>query len=222
MISTDGKLAVTRWYDNRAVTMASNFVAIEDEDTVKRWSKTDRCYVDVKRPAVVRMYNRSMGGVDKTDFLVALYRTKIRSRKWTLRMIFHVINASVVNSWLEYRRDATVRGIIPARQLDLLDFTLQIIDALARAESGPKVQKRGRPSHSPLQPSKKARYAENRPVQDVRFDQFGHWPLRTDSREQRCKLEGCKGQTRIICEKCHVHLCLAKARNCFRDFHMLK
>ncbi|KAH7983422.1 hypothetical protein HPB52_011934 [Rhipicephalus sanguineus] len=135
--SKDGKVAVTRWYDNKAVTMASNFVAIDDEDTAKRWSKADACYLEVKRPAVVRMYNTSMGGVDKTDFLVALYRTKIRSRKWTLRMIFHIINASVVNAWLEYRRDADARGLAPASQLDLLDFTLRIVQALARVESPP-------------------------------------------------------------------------------------
>ncbi|XP_072145150.1 piggyBac transposable element-derived protein 2-like [Dermacentor andersoni] len=150
MVSKDGKVAVTRWYDNKAVTMASNFVTIDDEDTAKRWSKTDKCYIEVKRPAVARMYNSSMGGVDKTDFLVALYRTKIQWRKWTLRMIFHVINASVVNAWLEYRSDAAARGLIPAKQLDLLDFTLHISEALARADSLPKMQKRGRPSHSPL------------------------------------------------------------------------
>ncbi|KAH8034121.1 hypothetical protein HPB51_020138 [Rhipicephalus microplus] len=141
VVSKDGKVAVTRWYDNKAVTLASNFVAIDDEDTAKRWSKKDGCYIEVKRPAVVRMYNSSMGGVDKTDFLVALYRTKIRSRKWTLRMIFHVINASVVNAWLEYRRDAVARGLTSASQLDLLDFTLSIAEALARVQSLPKARK---------------------------------------------------------------------------------
>ncbi|KAH7945787.1 hypothetical protein HPB49_015603 [Dermacentor silvarum] len=89
-----------------------------------------------------------------------------------LSQIFHVINASVVNAWLEYRSDAAARGLMPGKQLDLLDFTLHITEALARADSRPKVQKRGRPSLSPLVTSKKARYAENRPVQDVSFDQY--------------------------------------------------
>ncbi|KAH7940814.1 hypothetical protein HPB49_006195 [Dermacentor silvarum] len=134
--------------------------------------------------------------------------------------IFHVINASVMKAWLEYRSDAVARELTPGKQLDLLEFTLHITEALAGADSRPKVQKRGRPALSPLVTSQKARYAENRPVQDVGFDQVGHWPLRTDSRAQRCKLEGCTGQTRIMCEKCNVHLCLAKAQNCFRGFHM--
>ncbi|KAH7946709.1 hypothetical protein HPB52_003766 [Rhipicephalus sanguineus] len=71
--------------DNRTVTLASNFLGIDDEDEVTRWSKVDGAFIKVKRPAVVREYNRSMGGVDKTDFLISLYRTSIRSRKWTLR-----------------------------------------------------------------------------------------------------------------------------------------
>ncbi|KAL1477033.1 hypothetical protein MTO96_036074 [Rhipicephalus appendiculatus] len=117
--------------------MASKFVVIDNEDTAKRWSKADACYLEVKRPAVVRMYNTTIDGVDKTDFLVALYRTKIRSRKWTLRMVFHIINASAVNAWLEYRRDTAARALAPASQLDLLDFTLRIVEALARLGARP-------------------------------------------------------------------------------------
>lgn len=67
MVHQDGKVAVTHCYDNRAVTGTSNFAATEDEDTAKPWSKTDKCYVAVKRPAVVKLYNRSMGGVDKNQ-----------------------------------------------------------------------------------------------------------------------------------------------------------
>ncbi|KAH7966728.1 hypothetical protein HPB49_018906 [Dermacentor silvarum] len=74
----------------------------------------------------------------------------------SLSQIFHVINASVVNAWLEYRSDAAARGLMPGKQLDLLDFTLQITEALARADSRPKVQKRGRPSLSP-QPNMRPR-----------------------------------------------------------------
>lgn len=89
LVSKDCKIVVTQWLNNRVINMASNFVGVEKEETAQRWSKVDKCFIDVKRPAVVWVYNRSMGGVDKMDFLVALYRTTIRSRKWTLRMIFH-------------------------------------------------------------------------------------------------------------------------------------
>ena len=51
-----------------------------------------------------------MGGVDKMDFLIQLYRIFIRSRKWTLRVIFHFVSVAVNNSWLEYQRDADTFG----------------------------------------------------------------------------------------------------------------
>ncbi|KAG0415924.1 hypothetical protein HPB47_006897 [Ixodes persulcatus] len=106
LVSSDGKIVITRWMDNRAVNLASNCVGVDDEDVVSRWSKADGNYISVKRPAVVKKYNESMGGVDKTDFLVSLYRTSIRSRKCTLRVIVHFFHRCVTNSWLEYRHHA--------------------------------------------------------------------------------------------------------------------
>lgn len=46
-----------------------------------------------------------MGGVDKIDQLIAYYRTFIKSKKWTLRMMFHAIDIACCNSWLEYLKD---------------------------------------------------------------------------------------------------------------------
>lgn len=135
---------------------------------------------------------------------------------------FSFFNLAVVNSWLEYRHDADVRGVSSNEQLDLLDFTLRIIDALAKKNKKCKIMKRGRPSLSPLEPRKQVRYTENRPIEDVRFDQIGHWPIHTDAKAQRCKMEGCTGKVRVFCEKCKVHLCLTKSRNRFEDFHTKK
>lgn len=130
---------------------------MNDEDTARRCSNINKCFVEVKRPAIVKAYNCSMRGVDKTDFLVALNCTTIRPRKWTLRMIFHFLNMSVAYAWLEYRCDADTQGLASAKQLDLLDFTLKVIEALAKTELRPKNQKRGRTLLCPLQSSKQAR-----------------------------------------------------------------
>ncbi|KAL1486516.1 hypothetical protein MTO96_046928 [Rhipicephalus appendiculatus] len=199
--------------------MASNFLAVEKEDIVSRWSKADGAFIDVKRPAVVQECNKSMQGVDKADFLVSLYRTNIRSRKWTLRVIAHSMNLAVTNSWLEYRRNAEQQGVRMNDQMDLLDFTLHVVEALAKAGVADVSRKRGRPSSSPMQPLKRLQCGNRRPVEDVRYDQIGHWPVAKEE-QQRCMLEGCKGKPRIKYEKCNVHLCLTKARNCFKEFHV--
>ncbi|KAG0443738.1 hypothetical protein HPB47_014581 [Ixodes persulcatus] len=167
LVSSDGKIVITRRMDNRAVNLASNCVGVDDEDVVSRWSKADGDYISVKRPAVVKKYNESMGGVDKTDFLVSLYRTSIRSRKWTLRVIVHFFHLCVTNSWLEYRHHAQLRGISTKEQMDLLEFTLAVVESLAKACSLNLPRKRGRPSTSPLQALKRPNATTLRPVHDV-------------------------------------------------------
>ncbi len=86
--SRDGKVVLVKWFDNRSVVLASNFVGVGDEDEVQRWNQKEKQYVKSKCPEVVKKYNKAMG-VDKLDQLISLYRIDIRSRKWPLRMISH-------------------------------------------------------------------------------------------------------------------------------------
>lgn len=184
--------------------MASNFVGMDPQDEVKRWDRKEGKYVMVKRPAVIRLYNVSMGGVDKSDFLIALYRTFIRSKKWTLRVIFHYFNLGVCNSWLEYQADMEYQGVPKKSRMDLLQFTMAIVEALAFSGCLVNTPKHGRPStgsprNSPV--STKRRKILAVPINDVRYDNFGHWLIHIDGHEQRCKLETCAGRSRIQCEK---------------------
>ena len=55
-----------------------------------------------------------------------------------------------------------------------------------------------------------------KPVQDVQYDFFGHWPDCINGLGQYCKLEGSRGRSRV---KCNVFLCLNKSKNCFTRFH---
>lgn len=99
-------IGLIKWYDNKAVSLGSNFVTSGETDKVTRWNKKNKNYEEVERPEVIRLYNTSMGGVDKMDQLISLYRSFIRSKKWTLRMVCHVFDVAVANSWLQYKKDA--------------------------------------------------------------------------------------------------------------------
>lgn len=231
-VAEDKTIVVVRWYDNKAVNMASNFVGIEPEDEVRRWDRKEGAYVMVKRPAIIRLYNTSMGGVDKSDFLIALYRTFIRSKKWTLRVIFHYFNLAVCNAWLEYCSNMEHDGVIKKARMDLLQFTMSIAEGLAFSGCLTSTPKRGRPlssgsrnspvpsgsSRSSPVPTKRQK-PQTVPVNDVRYDNLGHWPVHKVGHEQRCKLDTCGGRSRIQCEKCQVPLCLSKFKNCFKNFH---
>lgn len=76
--SSDKRIVVTSWKDNNVAMMASNFIGVGDTFEVRRWDKEARQHVLIKQPQVIAKYNKSMGGVDKLDFLLSIYWTSIR------------------------------------------------------------------------------------------------------------------------------------------------
>lgn len=97
IVSNDGTVA-TKWYDNKPVTVASNFVGFGKVDTFRRWHKNSKNYINIHRPESIAFYNGVKGSVDKLDFLLILNRSGRKNRRWTVRMIFSVVNNGLVNS----------------------------------------------------------------------------------------------------------------------------
>ena len=110
------ELCVTRWYDNNTVNCLSTLYGCESIDFVKRWSAKEKKHIQVKRPSVIQAYNKYMGGGDLMDMLISLYRINIRSKKYYIKIIFHLIDLSIVNVWLLYLR---VIGTSPIRLLQI-------------------------------------------------------------------------------------------------------
>nr|CAI5841839.1 unnamed protein product [Callosobruchus analis] len=139
-----------------------------------------------------------MGGVDKTDFLIQLYRIFIRSRKWTLRVIFHFVTMSITNSWLEYRQDAKLRNIPKKENLHLLSFTFSIDESLAKCDRMSFQERKDVPGadYTPQLYKKKLKI-DVRPQTDVRYNAVGHWPV-MDLKPQRCKKELCQSRSRYL------------------------
>lgn len=220
--STDG-ITLLKWVDNKSVVLASNFVGSGEIDQVERWDKSNKQYICIDRPEIVRRYNHSMGGVDLFDQLISYYRIFIRSRKWTLRAIFHAIDFAIVQSWLEYKRDANQLQIPEKKIMDLLEFRIRVADGLIYCGNLVNKKKRGRPSSSNTPPETavvQRRRGECRPVTEIQFDGVDHLPLHDNCKlPVRCKYPKCTGKSRIQCQKCRVHLCLSKDRNCFLQFH---
>jgi len=187
--------------------------------------------VDVERPEVIGLYNKSMGGVDIYDQLVSFYRTFIKSRKWTLRLIAHAFDMASVNSWLEYKKHARHYEILN-RDTILLAFkerlatTLILLGRTKSFITPPK--KRGRPSTSPSPTAEpevqltrtKPRSVDSTPYEETIKDGFDHMPTfdqKTNS--SRCKISSCKFKTSVYCDKCNIHLCFVPGRECYRQKH---
>ena len=82
----------------------SNYAGKETIVTCQRYDRNAKKKVDVECPSFVSIYNAFMGGFDKSDRLLALHRTKYRSRKWYHRIVFHLFKLPAVNAWVIYRK----------------------------------------------------------------------------------------------------------------------
>jgi hypothetical protein len=72
-VSEEG-IVVAKWFDNREVMVGSNHYSVKPTSQVKRWDKAKKVYVWLPIPAIIKAYNRGMGGVDRCDQLLSFYR----------------------------------------------------------------------------------------------------------------------------------------------------
>nr|XP_039271113.1 piggyBac transposable element-derived protein 2-like [Styela clava] len=212
----DTEIRVVKWYDKRSVTIASSFASAMPTSEVRRWDNVTKQHIMVTRPFMVDFYNRSMGGVDLLDALIAYYRIRIRSKKYYLRIFFHLVDLAIVNSWILYRRDCESLGVASNKQRDLLSFRSSVAESLCKLGKISTPLKRGRPLSTT--PPRIRRIATPHPNNEVRTDATGHWPV-VEAKRQRCRFPGCDSKPVIRCTKCGVYLCLNKAKNCFAWYH---
>lgn len=213
---TEG-VSVVKWFDSKAVHLASTFCSVDPKDHCNRWSASEKKRIEVERPHIVKEYNKHMGGVDLCDMMLELYRTDIRSKKWYMRIVYYCLDVAVTNAWQLYRRHLVQNN--EARRLPLKDFRSSIASALTLAGKT-TTKKRGRPSSlnneiSSLPGPKKSKTVL--PVADVRYDNLGHWGVYVKKR-MRCRY--CpSGYSRVQCSKCKIGLCMNERNNCFMAFH---
>ena len=125
-----------------------------------------------------------MGEVDKLDHLIALYRIKTRTKKWTVKLIFHFVDFVLVNAWHEYRRDVELCDPC-SKYMDLLEFRSQVAEALIKTT--PLRLPVGRPRKDDSvddAPAAKRPYIR-RSINDVRYDRVDHLPIHVDALGRR-------------------------------------
>ncbi|CAH1957168.1 unnamed protein product [Acanthoscelides obtectus] len=118
MFETKGKLSAIKWMDSKNVYVLTNYFCPKDTTTVLRRNKAGERQT-VYCPKVVPEYNRIMGGVDKFDQLHERYAVGRRSTKWWHRILYYLIDMSIVNSFI-------LMKINRKRTVDQLSFRINL------------------------------------------------------------------------------------------------
>nr|XP_040582792.1 piggyBac transposable element-derived protein 3-like [Lepeophtheirus salmonis] len=142
------EVRAVKWLDNKCVNLLSTFSSALPLEECKRFDKKKKEITMIPCPAIVKVYNKFMGGVDLMDSLIALYRIHTRSKKYYHKLISHFIDVSIVNAWLLYRRDSKAIGLIEKNIMMLQEFKMLVAKALLRQGPSKTANKRGRPSTS--------------------------------------------------------------------------
>lgn len=237
-------ISTVLWKDNKSVRLASTYVGVlpflrenpEHQPTkATRFDRKQKNYIEIGCPQIIHEYNRHMGGVDLMDGLMGRYHIRAKTRNMMIWLFYHLIDMAATNSYILYGRihaennnDSSVDEDkeklmeLPKFREKIASGLVTFIDkrSVGRPTSQPSTPTTP-PPESTKQPSCNLRIGQKakQPIDDIRYDAMNHFPKMLPNTEKRfCKL--CKkSRTQFFCEKCHLHLCITTAKNCFSDYH---
>ena len=171
---------------------------------VEKKEKGSKTKFSVPYPKVVKLYNKSMGGVDLKDQRIVTYRLDRKSSVgFYLHIFFDLMDIACVNSCLIY-------NMKHPNKLSLHDYKIVVAKNLIQYHQG---RKRAVPMS---RPSKRKNLPES-------IDNHGgHLPDYQTMGKQcaHCAMKGKENRTFVICLACNIPICLVKERNCFQKHHI--
>ena len=169
--------------------------------TIKRWSKATNTYENIPYPQIILAYNKSIGRFHLADRLTALYRIKIKTKRWYIKIFCNVADIWKLNAWNLYRLHFIHYGDPVSKMKSFLSFSSDIVNALINAYKPvvkvDQLSKRSSFDKSATVSSKKAVVAT--PF-NICYDQVGHWPEAVE-KKQWCQF--CRAYSSTKCSKFH-------------------
>jgi hypothetical protein len=157
-VRTRGNLTPLAWKDTREVYLLTNMDPPPEEVIFCDDSKR------AVMPQIVARYNRHMGYVDISDRMANSYSMCKCNFKWTMKLFFHLLDLTVLNSWIllsSCGAKCTHRGF-------RLLLVRNLIEEAGRSQDRPTPLLVGRPSAA----------AANVMRLDSRHKK--HWPAKTN------------------------------------------
>ena len=119
-------------YYNKCVKLLFSYKECDAVDFAKkRWSLSNKAYIQAPRLDIISEYNSIIGGVDLHDMLVALYKTKVGVNKYYIRILYQLLDVCIVNTWLIYFRECSNLNII--KHTALHDFRSELAESLIKS-----------------------------------------------------------------------------------------
>ena len=194
-VRTRGGLTALVWKGRQEVYMLTN---MDQPPTEGNFCDDRNCPV---KPYIVERYDRHMGYVDNSNRMANSYSMSRHTFKWTTKLFFHLLDLTVLNSWILL---SSCGAKYTHRDFRLL-LVRNLIEEAGRIQDRPTPSLVGRPSAA----------ATNVTRLESRHNQ--HWP--TKSSQVRCRLcsaHGVRKSTVYKCAKCDVGLCVVP---CFAEYH---
>nr|CAH7723146.1 unnamed protein product [Callosobruchus chinensis] len=166
-----------KWNDNNIVCFASTKGGIEPVNPVKRYSQKEKKFVYIDQPHLVKLYNKNMGGVDRSDQNIAQYRVQIRGKKWYFSLLSHCIDMAITNAWHIHKK----RG----NAMDQLAFRRSIAMTILEQNKKEYAFQKGRP----------------RQMLELRYDRMDHLVV---PQEKQTRCAQCHTKTTTRCRKCDI------------------
>lgn len=95
-----GPLSCLKYQDSKTVYLLSTTESSHNIETGRHDFHQDQAKI---RPSMVHIYDQKMGAVDRHNQMVENYKVPIKTLKWWKKLIFHIINVSIVNSYIIYK-----------------------------------------------------------------------------------------------------------------------
>ena len=207
----DGDLLTVQWRDNKTISLMSNHHSAKGYSFVARRTKVNGEFrrLLVRQPNIVKDYNKSMGGVDRSDQLINKYNVLRKTNKYWKTLFFHFIDIARVNSYIlfeEWRKtnpNMFTNKKRPKKYLQL-QFTEELIRDLCKLAEFQEV---------PLADNAKITVSTCYKIDPQYSDKFRNCTYCY----KKSKVEH---KVKTMCGACNTHLCFNAKRNCLREFHL--
>lgn len=134
-------LLAMKWHDKRDVCLLSTMHATANlTDSGKKNRKTNEPKL---KPECVISYNKNMGGIDRSDQLLACFPVMRRYHKGYRKIFWYILDIALVNSMIIHKK------LSGNKKLGIGDFRINFAEQLLSSATLPPYNSRGRPSAEP-------------------------------------------------------------------------